>query len=165
MWCPNCGYKNEDGSAFCSKCGARLDQELTGIDEEETKNLIGEQTYLYEREYPSNVYDEFGNQIMATETEEIPIYLIETTTSDFAQIKEPKRTDNSKYIREMLTQTPYYIFDGTGHSEEKELLVDQGTGTLSLDTKSKRFLYALSILENVDTKDAKTILKMLKQLL
>lgn len=135
------------------------------LDEEETKNLIGEQTYLYEREYPSNVYDEFGNQIMATETEEIPIYLIETTTSDFAQIKEPKRTDNSKYIREMLTQTPYYIFDGTGHSEEKELLVDQGTGTLSLDTKSKRFLYALSILENVDTKDAKTILKMLKQLL
>lgn len=135
------------------------------LDEEETKNLIGEQTYLYEREYPSNVYDEFGNQIMATETEEIPIYLIETTTSDFAQIKEPKRTDNSKYIREMLTQTPYYIFDGTGHSEEKELLVDPSTGTLSLDTKSKRFLYALSILENVDTKDAKTILKMLKQLL
>ena len=37
MWCPNCGYKNEDGSAFCAKCGARLDQELTGIDEEETK--------------------------------------------------------------------------------------------------------------------------------
>lgn len=135
------------------------------LDEEETKNLIGEQTYLYEREYPSNVYDEFGNQIIATETEKIPIYLIETTTSDFAQIKEPKRTDNSKYIREMLTQTPYYIFDGTGHSEEKELLVDPSTGTLSLDTKSKRFLYALSILENVDTKDAKTILKMLKQLL
>lgn len=135
------------------------------LGEEETKELLNEVIYTYEREYPSNVVDEFGNQIMDTETIEIPMYIIQTITSDFAQIKEPEWTDNSKYIREMLTQKPYYIYDGTGGSEEKELLVNSETGLLNVDTKSKRFLYALSILENVETKDAKAILKMLKELL
>ncbi len=134
------------------------------LGEEESKELIGEDVYTYEREYPSNVVDEFGNQIMETETIEIPIYLIETKTSDFAQIRNPLEIDNSKYIREMLTKTPYYIYDGTGSSEEKEILVDDKTGILK-DANSKRFLYAISILENVDSKDAKKILKMLKELL
>ena len=51
MFCTNCGVQNEDGSKFCTACGAILEAEHSTESAQEGNNVLPETTETQKKEF------------------------------------------------------------------------------------------------------------------